>query len=330
MKPGLSRFNYFFNQLQPILTTAAKQKNPALWLYRNNARTPLFMLEALSKMYAGFHNKKKFTKIKEHFKLLEDALGAIDYYDMTAKDLVNNKKIPAPLITYLQAQSREKIQSLNEMLTENDWLLPENNRITKIQKKLIEADWLNEEDEVKLMAEFYGESIYNLIEDTQNTNYHFVNMEAEVHELRRKLRWLCIYPQAVRGAIQLEKNKTALKHLTKYRTKEITTSPFNKMPDAAGANHVLLLEQHYLFALSWLIEELGKLKDNGLHIIAVKEALLQTSTITEEEALQKTYQMLGKQQPKLNELLDKAGNISKVFFKEQNLEHLVMGANAVK
>ena len=131
--------------------------------------------------------------------------------------------------------------------------------------------------------------------------------------------------------IQLEKNKTALKHLTKYRTKEITTSPFNKMPDAAGANHVLLLEQHYLFALSWLIEELGKLKDNGLHIIAVKEALLQTSAaITEEEALQKTYQMLGKQQPKLNELLDKAGNISKVFFKEQNLEHLVMGANAVQ
>ena len=330
MKPGLSRFNYFFNQLQPILTTAAKQKNPALWLYRNNARTPLFMLEALAKMYAAFHNKKKFTKIKEHFKLLEDALGAIDYYDMTAKDLVKNKKIPATLITYLQAQSREKIQSLNEMLAENDWLSPGNNRIAKIQKKLIEADWLNEEDEVKLMAEFYGESIYNLIEDTQNTNYHFVNMEAEVHELRRKLRWLCIYPQAVRGAIQLRKNKTTPKHLAKYCTKEIVNSPFNKMANAGMVKYLLLLEQHYFYALSWLIEELGNLKDNGLHIIAVKEALLQTSTITDEEALKKTYQMLGKQQPKLNELLDKAGNICKVFFKEQNLEHLVMGTHAVK
>src|SRR5450432_3807565 len=100
MKPGLSRFEYFFDQLQPILTKASKQKNPALWLYRNNARTPLFMLESLAKMYTCFHNRKKFNKIKEHFKLLEDTLGAIDYYDMMAKDLVNYDKVPEQVITY--------------------------------------------------------------------------------------------------------------------------------------------------------------------------------------------------------------------------------------
>lgn len=330
MKPGLARFEYFLNQLQPILTTAAKQKNPALWLYRNNARTPLFMLEALAKMYAEFHNKKKFSKINDHFKLLEDTLGAIDYYDMIAKDLVNNKKIPVEVINYLQAQSREKIQSLNEILTENDWLLPTKNRFTKIKKKLSEADWLNEADEIKSILDFYGESIYEIVEFTESTNYQFDNMEADVHELRRKLRWLSIYPQALRGAIQLGKGNVIPKHLAKYCTKEITSSPFNKMPEQGMATYTLALEQHYFFALSWMIAELGNLKDSGLHVIAIKEALQQTSTITDEAAFKKTYQLLGVKQPKLEVLLEKAGAICKTYFKEQNLEHLVIGVNRVK
>lgn len=330
MKPGLSRFNYFLNQLHPILATAAKQKNPALWLYRNNARTPLFMLEALAKMQLDFHNKKRFTKIKEHFKLLEDTIGAIDYYDMIAKDLVNNKKIPAAIINYMQAQSREKIQSLNEILIEDKWLPGEQNRIVKMQKKLNSANWLEEAEEVNKINEYFGEAIYDIVEFVENKNYSFANMEADVHELRRKIRWLSIYPQALRGTIQLGSKKSVPKHLSKYATKEITTSPFNKMPDAGGMKHFLILEQNYFFGLSWLIAELGKLKDNGLHIIAIKEALQQTASVTDEAAYKQTYQMLGRQQTKLSELLEKAGDICRVFFKEQNLEHLVIGAKQVE
>ncbi len=310
--------------------TAARQKNPALWLYRNNARTPLFMLEALAKMYSDFHNRKKFTKIKEHFKLLEDTLGAIDYYDMTSKDLVTNKKIPGSVITYLQAQSREKIQSLNEILIENDWLSTDKSRISKILKKLNEAEWLDEEDEVKQMNEFYGESIYTIVEFIQQTNFHFENMESEVHEIRRKLRWLSIYPQAVRGAIQLQTNNPRPKHLAKYCTKEITSSPYNILPAVGNSKHVLLLEQNYFFALSWMIAELGNIKDNGLHIVAVKEAVQQTGSLTEPAALKKAYQLLGKQQTNMEELLEKAGTTCKTYFKEQNLEHVVLGTKKIK
>lgn len=330
MKPGLSRFDYFFNQLQPILTAAAKQKNPALWLYRNNARTPLFMLEALSIMYNSFHNAKKFGKIKDHFKLLEDTLGAIDYYDNAAKNLANNKKISTSVINYLQAQCREKIQSLNEILVEKDWLLPANNRIMKIRKKLVEADWLTEEVEVKEMNEFYGESIYEIVAFTQGANFIFTQMEAEVHELRRKMRWLSIYPQAVRGAIQFGKNKIPPGYSAKYTTKEIVTSPYNKMPDAAGCKYFLLLDQNYFFALSWMIDALGNIKDNGLQIVAVKEALQQTDDLNDVAAYKKTYQMLSIKQPKIEELLVKAGNICKIYFKEQNLEHLVIGNGSSK
>lgn len=330
MKKGPVRFDYFLNKLQVLLDKATKQKNPALWLYNNDARTPLFMLEGLAKLYTQIHNKKKFTKLKEQFKLLEDTLGAIDYYDNIAKDISSNKKIPATVTTYLQAQTREKIQSLNELLVEKEWLSPEIGRIKRIQQKLKEADWLEEKEEIKAINEFYGEVIYDITEFIQTEAYHFDNIEADVHELRRKLRWLSIYPQAMQGCIQLATNKTTPKHLAKYLTKEITTSPYNKMPDAANTTYFLVLEQNYFYSLSWMIAELGKIKDKGLHVIAVKEALQQTSSLTDADAFKKTYLLLGAKQPKLEVLLKEAATISKVFFTEQNLENLVVGISSTK
>jgi len=329
MHNGLTRFEYYLNQLQALISTAAKQKNPALWLYRNNTRTTLFMLEALAKLYAELHNKKRFIKIKEHFKLLEDTLGAIDYYDSMAKYLAGLKGIPSVVLNYLQGESREKIQSLNELLVENDWLSTGDNRIVKIHKKLSKADWLKEGDEIKAIEEFYGQAIYEISEFIQTRGFHFSNLETDVHELRRKLRWLSIYPQALRGCIQLGTNKLIPAHLKKYLTKEITTSSFNIMPDAGSSSHVLLLEQNYFYALSWMIAELGRLKDSGLQVIAVKEALQQTAGINDEIAFKETYKLLGKKQPRLDTLLTQAEDVCKVYFKEQNLEHLVMGRRTV-
>ena len=327
---GPLRFVYFLNKLQVLLNAASKQKNPALWLYKNDARTTLFMLEALSKMYSKIHNKKKFTKLKEQFKLLEDTIGAIDYYDNIAKDTSTSNKIPADITSYLLAQTREKIQSLNEILVEKGWLSTGNKRITKIQKNLNEADWLHEEEEIKAINEFYGEAIYDINDFIQTDAYHFDNIEADVHELRRRLRWLSIYPQALLGSIQLSKNKTRQKWLSKYLTKEITGSAFNKLPDADDSVCFLLLEQNYFYSLSWMIAELGKIKDKGLHVAAVKEALMQTAQLTEGDALKKTYSLLGTKQKKIEQLLKDASVICKVYFSEQNLENLVVGIRTVK
>ena len=330
MKKGQQRFIYFLNRLQALLTKAAKQKNPSLWLYRNNARTPLFMLEGLAKMYACMHNKKKFTKLKEHFKLLEDGLGAIDYYDALAKDLATNKNIPAAVIGYLQAECREKIQSLNEILVEEKWIGSSESRIDKMQQKLASANWMEEAAEIKGIQEFYGEAIYSIVEFTQQTNYHFDNIEAGVHELRRKLRWLSIYPQALKGCVQLAKQKTTVKHLAKYCTKEIISSPFNKMPDAADNKYLLLFDQTYYYSLSWMIAALGKIKDSGLHVIAVKEALQASAAVSDAAAYKKAYQLLGAKQIKIPALLNNAGTFTKNYFTEQNLEHLVLGTRTVK
>ena len=331
MKNGLARFEYFLNQLQVLLDKAGKQKNAALWLYQNNVRTPLFMLEGLAKLYAGIHNGKKFGKIKEQFKLLEDVFGAVDYYDAFAKEFAQVKKIPANIVSYLQAQTREKIQSANELLLENQWLGADNRRMRKIRQKLNEADWMKDEKEVKAINEFYGTAIYEIVEFAKSRKFKFTSVEADVHELRRKLRWLSIYPQAFRGCIQYSsKTSATAKPLAKYLTKAITTSPYNVMPAAGDNAYFLLLEKNYFYALSWMIAELGNIKDSGLRIIAVKEALMQTSAITEALAYKSAYQILGNKQPQLNILLSNAENIAKIYFGEHNLEHLVIGTAAVK
>ncbi len=330
MKQGPARFDFFLNQLQLLLTRAAKQKNPGLWLYQNNVRTPLFMLEGLAKLYSGIHNKKKFEKIKAQFKVLEDITGAIDYYDAFAKQFSTNKNIPKTVVSYLQAQTREKIQSLNEILTEKGWLGADAKRIQKIRQKLQKADWLKEEKEVKELNDFYGKAIYEIVEFTRAEKFQFNNVEADVHELRRKLRWLSIYPQAMRGCIQLSNAKTNSKLLSKYQTTAIISSPFNRMPDAGNNQYFLLLNKKYFYALSWMIAELGKLKDSGLGIIAIKEALQQTTSITEAAAYAKAYQISGNKQPTLQQLLKKAGAVCKTYFDEHNLEHLVIGTAAAK
>ena len=40
--------------------------------------------------------------------------------------------------------------------------------------------------------------MYEIISLPVKTKFHFSNVEVDVHELRRKLRWLSIYPQALR------------------------------------------------------------------------------------------------------------------------------------
>jgi len=328
MKNGQARFEYFLSQLQLLLDKAEKQRNPALWLYRNNARTPIFMLEGLAKLYAGIHNKKKFLKLKEQFKILEDMLGGVDYYDAFAKEFSANKKIPKTITAYLQAQTREKIQSLNEALKECGWLGSENKRMNKIRKKLKKADWKSPQEEIKDMVGFYNEAISGIIAFTEKTGYRFSNVESDVHELRRKLRWLSIYPQALRGCVQLGKTPKPPKYLQKYLTPEIINSPYNKMPDAGDNEQFLLLDQNNFYALSWMIAGLGKLKDSGLRVVAIKEALMQTSKADETVALKKAYTTAGKGQPSLQQILDNAETLCKTYFKEQSLQKLVLGSAA--
>jgi hypothetical protein len=327
---GLLLFNYQLDKLEHLFNNASRQKNPALWLYQNDARTCLFMLEALGRLYAGITQKKLFIKLEVKFKLLEDVLGAIDYYDVFAKEFAKNKKIPTSITQYIQAQAREKTQQLNEILFEKKWITESTTGIQSIKKKLDDINWIKEKKEIGLIHQFYVQTIEHILAFVNKEDFHFENIESDVHELRRKLRWLSIYPHALRGSIQLSKIKKYPKNISKYLTKEVINSPFNKMPEAGNDRYFLLLDKNYFLALSWLIAELGRLKDSGLRVIVIKEALQQTASLTDDASLKKAYAITGKTQPTIPELLKKSDAVCKTYFKEKNLERLIIGTRKIK
>jgi hypothetical protein len=325
---GLDRFTFYTKQIKVLLNTAGDQKNPAMWLFENNARTPFFMLEGLAKIYANMHNAKKFGKLEEHFKLIEDGLGQIDYYDWLSKAFTDEKQIPTGCREYLKKQLNQRAANLNDVLVEKNWLSDDDKRLNKINKKLNKANWLNPEEEVEAISKFYETSIASITEFVTETKYHFDNVEEDVHELRRKLRWLSIYPQALQGAVQYAPDTKAVAHLKKYLTEEIVNSPYNKFPAPGNNTSFLMLNKNYFLALSWMIAKLGSLKDEGLLLTGLCEGIKQRIDCKDEETLEQVYTLLGKKQRNMKEILDEAETVTKTFFEENNLQHLI--ANITK
>jgi len=320
---GLLRFQFYLQQLQTILDKASASENPALSLYQLNARTPFFMLEALSRMYEKIHNKKIFGKLKVHFKLVEDMLGAVDYYDGFYKEISSDKKIPAAIKKFLQTKTAEKIAALNEVLEGEGWVGSDNKRMKKITAKLKNADWLDEADDCDEIKKKYHKAIESIIDNIKSNEINFDNVEEDVHELRRELRWLSIYPQCFQGLFQLKANNKPTTVQKKYLTKEITSSPFNKMPPKGKFKATITLNANNFYALSWMIAELGKLKDSGLKIQALTEALLATTKSQEKQALQNAYKLCGPGQKTMAEILTLAKKESNQYFEEGLLEGMI-------
>ncbi|CAN5555327.1 hypothetical protein BH10ACI2_BH10ACI2_18250 [soil metagenome] len=307
MNNGPARFAFYFDQLEKLMAEAAKQNDPALWLYQNNARTTLFMLEGLANLYSSLHNKKRFARLEMHFKLLEDALGAIDYYDGFAKEFAKDKKVSAAVTKAVEAKATEKTKALNKLLIKKNWLGKDANRIARMRSKLAGAEWLEPKPEMKAIEAFYQKNVANINAFAEQYQSGFTVLETQVHELRRKLRWLSIYPQALQGSIQLTEKASGDHNVVKYLLPDIVNSPFNKMP-AEGANaYLLMLDRDYFFALSWIISALGKLKDQGLRTVALNEAGIKSKTDEKDEAA----------------ILKQASAITQTFFAEKNLDKLV-------
>lgn len=313
MKKGLERFEHYLTKLDELLAAASADSDPAAWLYQNGARTPIFMLEGLAKLYSGIHNKQRFAKIREHFKLLEDGLGTIDYYDNFAKQFGTEKRM-AKAAAFARCRAEESTAKLNETLVAKKWLKGSAGRVSKIRHQLGKADWLSEKDEVKAINLVYAESIKSITKFAHKFGDGFTDLESQVHELRRQIRWLSIYPQALQGTIQLTRASSRDKHVKKYLTPEITGSPFNKMPDAVDHKYVLIFEKDHFLALSWMIAELGRLKDLGLRLVILKEAGITAKTDAAAEA----------------KILADASDVCRTFFKEKNLDRLVNGVVRVQ
>ena len=281
------------------------------------------MLEALTRLYKELHNKKLFEKLNEKFKILEDMLGAVDYYDGFGKEFSVKENIPTAVNDFIKQQMENKLADLNIMLADKSWIGGDNKRMKKITAWLSKAAWLSQEDDSIGIKNYFIKSIDKIVKNVQKNKISFKDVEKDVHELRRELRWLSIYPQALRGLIQMKPTVDSPEYLKKYLTQEIVNSPYNKMPEPGNLQNIIYVDADYFYALSWLIAELGKLKDSGLRIVILKEALQSMNKLSDEDGEKQALALCGEVQMKTADILQKAKAISDQFFNEKIPEHLV-------
>ena len=324
MKQGLNRFTFYLRQISELMEKARNEKDPAMWLFTNNARTPFFMLEALARLYGGLHDRRQFGKLRSRFKLIEDELGKIDYFNALSLALITNKKIPAGCMENLRRKMEESASGLNKILLKEGWVSDNQKRIKKITRKLEKIDWLRPEKEVGKIAEFYNDETVSITDFVSKSKYLFDNVEEDVHELRRRLRWLSIYPQSMQGVFQFDATSPAPPFIDKYMTPDITESPFNKLPPPGTNTSFVILNKKYFFALSWMIAKLGVLKDEGLLITGLAEAIKENSKCTDDDAIKEAYALSGEKQGRLQQILDEAESLTKAFFHEKNLKKLLI------
>jgi hypothetical protein len=315
-------FLFYSMQLQALFVKAAKQKNPALWLYENNARTPLFMLEALTRLHDNAFDEAFLNKWHLRFKKLEDEFGLLDYYVAFDIEFKSNKKITKPILANFTYNVEVVSGRLNSRLNDKDWL---SGKLLNFNVKLSQYTLFYDEEHIAELRYVIEKEIEKIKSVALKLNYSFTEIELEVHEMRRKLRWISIYAQALNGLIQTKLTSKKVKYTTNYLTKDIVKSPYNKLPAKPKNTAIMEYDSDSFFALSWVIKELGTLKDNGLRIEALADAIQKVEKTDEQHATEKAIGLLGVKKDAMQVILKQASDMIYNFIvKDKILDTLLI------
>jgi hypothetical protein len=162
----------------------------------------------------------------------------------------------------------------------------------------------------------YISKIQDFVKDTY---CHFTELDVQVHELRRKVRWLSMYAQALNGIIQLKKQHKPYAWEKEYISRSVIANPYNKIVKPPKGIQQIHYNEAIFYALSKLISDLGVLKDQGLKLDLLSKAIRKTNSINETVATQKALELLGKKQPTIEKVLEDASALAKHFFVEQKI-----------
>ena len=321
MKYSKQLFTHYMSIWARLLQQAAGTTDPAAYLLSHDARTPLFYLEAMTRVLMHEHNPKKMRRLNEWFKKMEDALGLMDYYAGLINVFKGNRKIPQTIKQDLVEELKSATTNLNTLLIELGWLGEKADRVRKIHQYSQQMDWLGQKNLHAALKQRYQSDVHSI---TRRMKQPFEEIERDVHELRRDVRWLSIYPQAFKGLINLRAIEPTPEALLKYASPEIVQSPYNQLPSVSNVNKVLYLNISAYYAMSWLIAQLGVLKDSGLRLLALAQRLQAHQKCSEAEALKNAQTMLGTTQLSVDDLLNTARGLIVQMQNDKVLSQLLL------
>lgn len=260
--------------LQSLENIAKKTKNdkePHLAFYKFGSRNVLFKLEALYRIYRSIEDEDLFNDLLSKAKEVEDQLGQYDFHLWIYNQISLNKNIPNEVIEHFKNNVSIAENSLKKILEDSGWLLSTSENYQANISKLREFKWPSIEVFTTKFNKFLIKQVSKIIHDFEDDDYNLDEIEEGIHELRRKIRWISIYSSSVEGIVQLKPSKNSTASFQKYLQPEVVNNPYNKLPAKPKETRPIYIKSIYFYALSWIIDELGKLKDEGLfksHIIS--------------------------------------------------------------
>ncbi len=259
MSIAQQRFSFYNHQLIELLQVSSRKRDKGIAFYNSGARNILFRLEALCRLYRDVNDKKLFDPWYKEFKALEDTLGAMDHHGAMLKEFGQYKPLKQAADKVLKAQLDNEAGFLDDVLRNNDWLSGE--KMKAFTDAMNEHNWKDDEEDTFDYAEGMLNELQKLEEKYRSGEIDLSLLEEGVHEFRRRLRWVSIYAASANGMVQLAPTKIFGEELSKYCTKEVAVSPFNQMIKAPKNANPICIQSHYFYAMSWLINHLGELKD---------------------------------------------------------------------
>jgi hypothetical protein len=183
--------------------------------------------------------------------------------------------VDSELRAYFIGRRAEAAHTIEKQLSMGEWW-PEGDEpseaLDEVLDSLEEQRWPSAKKERKLFAEYFSDSAKGLHDKLVKGEFDFNALEDGVHEFRRKVRWLSILPASVDGLFVRLEDAAIDPDLAGYCTSSVLASPFNSFPRRDEVPDPIVLDASSFLAVSWIIAELGALKDRGQLADAVAHA----------------------------------------------------------
>lgn len=274
----------YFNQYVDYLRTNISPNMDAGT--KDKVRMYAFFIEGLARLFEDVKPKKSaqaFTQIRALSKSIEDRLGA----NGLKRDLLNaceeSSGADSGRCSRLRAEYQEDEESLHLFLEENGWLqTPTSNAqprprpgknslggLATLQTLLDSIKWSSPKKTkkyiLKALLREYKKFNRDLADLSQyllkKDKFSFQFLEEHLHELRRKLRWICIQILALPGHFTLSEIPP---DATAEEEKLIADFKDNKYANVSSSTPgAIVVPRVAYYYLVQFIEKLGNIKDFG-------------------------------------------------------------------
>ena len=295
--------------------------------FSGKSRNALFHLEALCRLYRESHDEIIFEGLLTQFKELEDSIGRVDYHDAFR---VEAKKIDAPkeIFGYFTGGYHVELQNLTKRLLDSEWLCIQGNivgspALERIIDTLQNIGWKKYKRDRKNIINALIDSLEKVLKKGGVTEgeegLDFNELEDGVHEFRRTVRWLSIYPASLGGMCRLSNEDKINPSVAKY----LAFATFN---EDKREKTPINLDANTLLTFSKIIDDIGNIKDDGQLEEAMSHAMIRTGIVSETELNAEVKKLVSANKTNFDEIPQKVQALVADFLTDKQMPQKLMSS----